>query len=42
MQRIGIVMLLGASLCFAQDSSDFKPASSNNGRTNLVGAMEQA
>ena len=29
MRRIGIVMLLSASLCFAQGSSDFKPASSN-------------
>jgi len=29
MRTIGIVMLLSASLCFAQGSSDFKPASSN-------------
>ena len=29
MRAIGIVMLLSASLCFAQGSSDFKPASSN-------------
>jgi hypothetical protein len=29
MRKIGIVMLLCAGLCFAQGSSDFKPASSN-------------
>jgi enterochelin esterase-like enzyme len=29
MRTIGIVMLLSTSLCFAQGSSDFKPASSN-------------
>ena len=29
MRIIGIVMLFSASLCFAQGSSDFKPASSN-------------
>lgn len=29
MRMIGIVMLLSASLCLAQGSSDFKPASSN-------------
>ena len=29
MRSIGIVLLLSASLCFAQGSSDFKPASSN-------------
>ena len=29
MRTIGIVMLLSASFCFAQGSSDFKPASSN-------------
>lgn len=29
MRTIGIVVLLSASLCFAQGSSDFKPASSN-------------
>jgi hypothetical protein len=29
MKLIGIGVLLEASLCFAQDSSDFKPATSN-------------
>jgi enterochelin esterase family protein len=29
MRLVGIVVLLAASLCFAQDSSDFKPATSN-------------
>ena len=29
MWRIGIVMLLCAGFCLAQDSGDFKPASSN-------------
>ena len=29
MWRIGIVMLLGAGLCLAQNSGDFKPATSN-------------
>ena len=29
MRTIAILMLLSASLCFAQGSSDFKPASSN-------------
>src|ERR1700720_817127 len=29
MKRMGIVALLAASICFAQDSGDFKPATSN-------------
>src|SRR5947207_15279898 len=29
MRLAGIVIALAASLCFAQDSSDFKPAASN-------------